>query len=303
MDLILSERLAEKARKGRDRSGLRIARLPIMPAELWNHTNRVFRPTDYHLLRTCDDYQRRLLPSWSGLISEAVSRGTTCPPIDVCSRQWEPEKVFYIVDGLQRAMALMRQGLPVPARVHNTNSIDDERLLFRLLNATKAVSTSQKILSDPGPASAYLRELDQTEGHPAYRQINWARNHGHGHAKLISATQVFNDVLILIRATATDGAVELLNGHFEKAPTKLRLLMSEWLTLLRKVWPESSIPAVESRALAAVLSRNGGPGTLTRAQIGRVKRIKWKSVMAATSTDRNALLQRRIRRALGIQEE
>ena len=260
-------------------------------------------PDQYGKLAIDPRYQREEVGPFVASLREAIRRGTTPPPIHVAKRAYEedgiPKNKLWIVDGQQRMWALVDAGHEILALVHEVSSLDEEKRLFHVLNMHKRVGANHMIAAYPGPSTAVLREINDDPKHTLYQRILLERYSG-SHNKINSATII--RAIVVAFGKQTSGTTELLGAMDQIVTTAAgSARVKQFLGVLGQVF-EKRKPSWEMIiAFGRAYARLGREPS--QSEIGRLKRLKLEAVVAATPSERQLLMMRRILKVFGAQPE
>lgn len=195
----------EKALKQRKRAPIVLALAPPARAEIG--------PSRYHLLEVDKRYQREIQPTLVNDLITVLKKGGTIPdPITLVQRNWtdpftKPGK-YYIVDGQQRALAHMEVGVPILAFVYKTDSLEQERQLFLLMQEKVSVHPNVIVRSWNGPVAEALRASNDNPDHPMHKRISFGPNGAAPNARIFYACSLVRACVNALGGTYTNGRMQ-----------------------------------------------------------------------------------------------
>ncbi len=288
------------------RDSQRLNRLPVIPARL--QPKRLITTKDYSRFAIWykDDggYQRKELTAHANQISDAIRRGSAPPdPIHVAKRRDDDR--LWIVDGQQRFWALVDNEKPITAHVHDVIETDDEFLLFKVLNHSKALTANLQVGVHLGPiVQEVLIPTSEDAGHPLYRRIDFAAKGGYK----VGAATLVRCVVTLSRSRSADTETMLNIADRYLQTTEGRSRVSRLLKLVGEVGfgPAASDGMIPQGAMCLALSvawRDSGFPVVY--DIKRLRRIfrRLGGVVAANAEERRLLMAKRLTAGFGHGKE
>lgn len=232
----------------------------------------------YHKIDVDPSYQRDVVSSEVNELIVALSHGgTIADPVTLVSRKWDDDGKWWVVDGLQRATALMHLDKTFEADLHEVDSITAERQLFLSFNSRQTVTPNRIVKSWPGPGAAMMRSVDEIPDHPLFGRIQWT-----GGGEKIAASIIAKGLV-----AATSGTVSA--GEIRNTLSRLDYALSEpggkaraqaFLRLVAAVFPKSYAPLLPVMSLGIVAherwaeSADIPPLTV----LSRLQRINWAAI-------------------------
>lgn len=130
-------------------------------------------PPDFGKLDVDASYQR----GETGLVSQIVTAlqrgGAVLDPVTLCRRtSWDGKsQKLWVIDGHQRVCAFQQLGIGFEAMIHESESLEAERVFFLSLNTRHAMSANLMVKSWPGRSGKMLVEANANPSHPLYQRL------------------------------------------------------------------------------------------------------------------------------------
>jgi hypothetical protein len=294
MDIKVSDRKIERKKKFAKKAigGLanRKRKLLVVPEHVMKSTEVTIR-TNEHGRLVIPDYQRSEVQSWVGSLTDAMKRGSQPEPIDVVVRTWEKGDRLYIVDGQQRMWAHINLDVPIRAKVHKCNSMEEEKSLFLVLNQHVRLSATTFLNAHPGKTTELLNKVNEDPQHPLYRRILLTSTYTGSHERMQPATVARS--LSLALGAGAHGIIEIMSAC-DAAVTADKAKAEAFLTDLGHALKGK--PSADALHSFGLFWKKHGP--LSKRVLGRFRRLRLDNVTGTTAADRRAAIQHRLERCL-----
>lgn len=286
---IMAEEEARKKKAVKPRDDREI-HYPVLPQRLNGKAQITIEAKDLGMCSVDMRYQRPKKDYWISSLADAFRRKSVPTPIHISSRKgWknaEGGDYYWIVDGQQRWRAAAQAGVAIQAIIHETESLDDERLLFNVLNNVRNVEPQVYIMSHPSGVPDYIRSIDDDSGHSLYGRIQIGRS---------SKTRIAPRALIsatLMAFGKANGGLEGMICLFQQLIDSNERDVTHFLADLGASFegrPSTDAIVAFGRAVAKIERRR-----LTKNETSGIRRIRWQKIVAATAGERRTLMIRRI---------
>lgn len=236
-------------------------------------------PHQFGWLDVDPTYQRGETTMVGEIIRVIQAGGKILDPITVCRRPWSDDlKKLWIVDGYQRTCAMQQLKVPILAMVHDSESIDDEKVFFLTLNTRKAIAPDVVAKGWVGPAGDLLRRVSTESVHPLCGRINFAQSGGRGK---IGARSLTNAAYTAGTGSILAGSPTKIMGYLDFAlrDRMNRARIEHYLNLIGYVFPNSSasLPILRAYALVAHPRWKIDIALPKRSVLDRLAAINWKN--------------------------
>lgn len=294
---ILKERQARRKGGGAQRLGTSNATATTL--KLGTPVHMHFDVEDFDKLGIDRRYQREDVKPHVGRIIASLRAGGSIPdPITVAKRTFKerderfPSPLYWIVDGQQRMWAALETNTRLEAICYEVASLDEERMLFILLNTRAAVHANLYVNAHSGPAANLLRaaaSVPFAEGRIHYLAGGDKRRFGV--ATLASS---------MCRAYGVkhNGVARCLAALDPKIETDKTTAM-RFLELICTIFPNN--PGYEPlHALGIVCHERWAakaPTLPDKRTLAAIRRIRFGQVIAGNAQERILLMVSRLRRA------
>jgi hypothetical protein len=291
---------AAKAKKRFGGSGAgRVKRL--MVSELEPTREIRILPKDYGRLALDPRYQRQDIAAWHNDLRDALKRGTKTPAIAVAVREWHeegmPTGMLWVVDGQQRMWAHVDLDLPIVAKEYHTSSLEEEKRLFVVLNHKVPIGPNHTVKAHPGISAKFLAEINENPSHPLCNRIQFqdggtkARYGAASLVGLVCVTLVGKGAGVIANLISMDRLLE--------RPTTSRMVSDLLASMALSFSSKASHEMLRAWGLVA---RQLGGRPMTKMECSKIRRLKLESVVAASSTERVVLIQRRMLKTLKVEQ-
>ena len=256
-------------------------------------------PEEFNRLDVDPTYQRGETNFVSSIVTAIQRGGAVLDPVTLCKRtSWGNREKLWVVDGHQRVCAFQQTSTGFDALVHESESLEAERIFFLALNSRRGMSANLIVKSWPGHSGKLLVLANASAEHPLYERINLEQ--GNNRSRI--------GAMVVVRSTFT--AATGLEGHgtanmcLSRLDVALgvdakRLRADAFLRLLGKICPKGKINVNVAEALAITAFErweNGPPALPTQKQIDHIKGINWENELPVLARKYRPVMQGMINR-------
>lgn len=250
---------------------------PIVVQGISRGTLTTIEPPDFAKLDIDASYQRGETQMVGEIVRALQSGGQIFDPVTLCRRPWDGNKnKLWIIDGHQRVCAAQELRVPIPAIVHESSSLDSEKVFFLALNARRGVSADNIVKSWTGPAGDLVARANTDPDHPLFGRIHFQQGQNKGK---VSASTAARGALTAATGSVRSGTILRILARLDTSMCQRadRARAEHFLRLLGYVFPSGSVPSLAALAIGIVANQRWAkefepPSTKT---IQKLRLIKW----------------------------
>jgi hypothetical protein len=130
-------------------------------------------PSRFGKLDVDPAYQRGETAMVGEIVRVVQAGGQVLDPVTICTRPWSDDpSTLWVVDGHQRVCAFQQLSIPFQAMIHESESLDAEKLFFVSLNTRKAVSADLILKSWTGASGTLIRAANENPDHSLFGRVH-----------------------------------------------------------------------------------------------------------------------------------
>ena len=252
---------------------------------------KLVKTSEYHLLEVDMRYQRDIQPEEvADLIQVLKKGGSIADPITLAQRRWtddysKPGK-YYIADGQQRALAYMECEKEIPAMIYQTDSLEQERTLFVVMNTKISVHPNAIVQSYAGHLAQCLREVNADPSHPLFRRIHFRPGTSLGARNFMASSLAKAAASVVTGIYDSARRIGDILGKADallKTDPAARARLDAYLHLVGQVFsPGDYVKVLGMHSLAIVAHRKwstGAPSMPSGPALKRLQSLKWDDII------------------------
>lgn len=264
----------------------RVRPAEVLPPRLADGEHKIIPVADFKLIDIDDRYQRpRIGPEVNDIITAIRQGGGIGQDIHLARRTYEGDGKLWVVDGQQRWWACYDTSFPFPAKIHVVSDLEDERLLFRVLNTQLAIGANVFVNAHSGEVADRIRKANANQEHPLFGRV--ALNDRSGGPR-IGAGVLVKGVLALLtgstHARKASRCVATCDQAIRDEP-HAKDQVSGFLWLIGSIFPSGACPALPVLAFGVVAREHWSHGNLrglpqqpTPRQLASLRKVNWSNV-------------------------